>query len=316
MTLNPEVEALLDTLAQSDAPELHTLPVPDARAMAAAFAAMGVPTEKVASVEDRVARGCGLEVPVRVYRPTVDEVSRPVLVYLHGSGWMYGDLEMSDAICRRIANAADCIVVAPDYRLAPEHPYPAALNDTVAVLEWVVTDIADFGGDADRLAIGGESAGGNLAAASALALRDRGGPALRMQLLVCPVIDHDFDTESYLAYADGFILTRSAMRWLWDLYVPEASRRDEPYASPLRADDLRGVAPALVMTAELDPLRDEGEAYAARLRDAGISVESCRYDGLVHGFMTLGGVLSSGASAIDDAARALQRALATEEPSS
>ena len=314
MAVDPDVATLLDTLAQSGAPELHTLPVPAARALAAGFAAMGIATEEVGSVEDRTARADGIEVPVRVYRPRSDAAVQPVLVYLHGSGWMYGDLEMSDAICRRIANVADCIVVAPDYRLAPEHPYPAALDDTMAVLAWVSAEASTFGGDPDRVAIGGESAGGNLAAAAALAARDRTALSLRLQLLVCPVTDHDLDTPSYHAYAEGFVLTRAAMQWLWDMYVPDPARRDEPYVSPLRAGDLTGLAPAHVMTAELDPLRDEGEAYASRLRAAGVDAEVRRYDGLVHGFLTLGGAIRAGATAIDDAAHVVRRALAGDKP--
>ncbi len=308
MTLDPQVKGMLDQLNGLGAPPMHTLPLDQARAMAAGLAAMGLPSEPLPSVEDtKVATPAG-ELQVRLYHPE-GQTPRPALVYLHGSGWIYGDLEMSDTLCRRLARVSGATVVAPDYRLAPEHPYPAALEDVAATLDWVVSEADDLGIDPTRVAIGGESAGGNLAAAAALGARDRGGPALAFQLLICPIVDSRLDTASMTEFADGYLLTRDAMEWLWDLYLGDRARGDDPYASPLRATDLAGLAPTLIVTAGYDPLRDEAEAYAARLEQAGVKTTVRRYDGMIHGFFTRAGAIEAAPPAIDETALALRAAL-------
>lgn len=313
MTLDPQVATMLDQLNGLGAPPMHTLPVEEARAFASGLAAMGLPSEAVAAVDDTKITTPAGELAVRLYRPE-GEGLRSALVYLHGSGWMYGDLEMSDTLCRRLARVSGCIVVAPDYRLAPEHPYPAALDDVAATLEWVEAVGADLGIDASRLAIGGESAGGNLAAAAALRARDSGGPPLAFQLLICPATDAGLDTASMAEFADGYLLTRDGMAWLWGLYLTDPAQGDEPYASPLRAATLSGLPPALIVTAGYDPLRDEAEAYGVRLEEAGVPAEIRRYGGMIHGFFTLAGVIDAAPAAIDETALALSAALGGAEP--
>ena len=232
----------------------------------------------------------------------------PGLVFFHGGGWARGSLQTHDRLCRALANGAGCIVVSVDYRMAPEHTFPAAFDDSLAATRWVGEHAAELGIAPDRLAVGGDSAGGNLAAAVALAIRDEGGPRLVHQLLIYPVTDHNFDTPSYVENAEGFMLTREAMRFYWRLYLNDPSEADDMRACPLRARDLGNLPPALIITAEYDPLRDEGRAYADRLREAGNRVVYREYSGMVHGFMTSAGVLDAGKQAIREASAALSEA--------
>jgi len=262
--------------------------------------------EPVFEVVDRDADG----VPVRVYRPAPDG-DLPVLVVFHGGGWVIGSVEEFDVIARQVANASGAIVVSVDYRLSPEHPYPAPFDDCWRALEWTAAHAAEIGGDPSRIAVGGDSAGGNLAAVCALRARDRGGPALALQMLVYPVCDCRFDTESYVSNGEGYLLEAEQMRWFFDCYTGGAADPAQVTISPLRAPDLRGVAPAVMLTAEYDPLRDEGEAYAGRLRDAGVAVEHRRYDGLIHGFFGLSGAFDASRDAIAFVATALRRAFGT-----
>jgi acetyl esterase len=313
MDLDPQARQILDQMASLGAPPMHTLPVDQARALSAGLAAMGLPPEPVESVEDLKVPAPDGTVTVRVYRPAPPGELLPALVYLHGSGWMYGDLEMSDSLCRRLARVSGCAVVAPDYRLAPEHPFPAALDDVAAVLRWLSAEAPSLGIDPARLAVGGESSGGNLAAAAALAARDGGGPALAFQLLICPALDRRGGTASYHEFADGYLLTKETLEWLWSQYLDGAATGDEPLASPMRAADLSGLPPAYVVTASHDPLRDEGEAYAERLRAAGVPAETRRAGGQIHGFFTLAGVIPSAVIVIDETAAALARALRAGE---
>jgi acetyl esterase len=231
-------------------------------------------------------------------------------VYVHGGGWVIGNLEAYDATCRALANAAGCIVVAMEYRLAPEHKFPAAPEDCYAAACWVADNATAMHGDPRRIAIGGDSAGGNLTAVVAQMARDRGRPALVYQLLVYPVTNYSFDTVSYRENADGYLLTRDAMEWFWNYYLRSAADGSNPLASPLRTNNLRGLPPAMVLTAEFDPLRDEGEAYAVRLREAGVPVTLKHYAGMIHGFFSLGAVLDQGKQAVADAAAALRTAFA------
>jgi acetyl esterase len=229
-------------------------------------------------------------------------------VFFHGGGFVVGDIDTHDATCRGLAKAAHCIVVSVDYRLAPEHPFPAAPEDCYAATVWVADNAASLGGDGARLAVGGDSAGGNLAAVVALMARDRGGPALAHQLLIYPVIDHNFDTASYVENGRGYLLSREMMMWFWGLYLEDASDGSNPYASPIRAEDLSGLAAATIISAEFDPLRDEGEAYARRLGDADVAVTARRYDGMVHGFFAMTAVLDRAREAVAFAAAELRRA--------
>jgi len=265
------------------------------------------PRPDVAAVKDLEVPGPAGSIPVRVYRPS-EQTDLPVLVYLHGGGWAICSLETHDASCRQLANDAGCMVVSVDYRLAPEHRFPAAPEDCYAALTWTAENAASLGGDPRRLAIGGDSAGGNLSAVVALMARDRKGPRLCHQLLVYPVTDHAFDTDSYRENADAPILTREIMQGFWSYYLSRAENGRHPYASPLRAEDVSGLPPAHVITAEYDPLRDEGEAYARRLSDAGVPVVQRRFDGMVHGFFGFGELIDVAREAVDDATRELRRA--------
>ena len=211
------------------------------------------------------------------------------MFWIHGGGWTIGTVEQYDPIARQVANATRAVVVSPDYRLAPEHPFPAALDDCWNALRWAVANAVSFGGDSTRLAIGGDSAGGNLAAVCALLARDAGAPKLAFQALVYPVTDADFTTASYNDNGTGYLLDLTQMRWFFDCYTRDGTDPRQWRISPLRAPDVRGVAPALVITGEYDPFRDEGEAYARRLHDAGVPVQQHRYPGMVHAFFGLPG---------------------------
>jgi acetyl esterase len=247
-------------------------------------------------------------VPVRVYRP--GDAPAPILVYFHGGGWVYGGLTTHHGVCATLARMSGCVVCSVDYRLAPEHRFPAAVDDAWTAATWIAEHAAELGGRAGELAFGGDSAGGNLTAICARRARDAGLP-VALQLLVYPVCDADLDTSSYREFADGYLLTAASMRWFWDHYLPEdAGDRFDPDASPLRADDVSETAPALVILAECDVLLDEGEAYARRLAEGGVPVTVTRYDGMVHGFFRMPGVIDRANDALAEAALALREAFA------
>jgi acetyl esterase/lipase len=309
MPLSQESQALLHQLESSGVPPLHMLSVEAARQLMIDLFATKGDREAIGKVEDRHAPGAAGPIPVRLYTPS-GSGPFPILVYFHGGGWVIGDRETHDATCRALTNAAGCIVASVDYRLAPEHKFPAAVEDAYAATRWVADHAREIGGDPTRIAVGGDSAGGNLAAVVALAARDRGGPRLVFQLLVYPVTDHAYDTPSYKDNADGYFLTRDAMVWFWNHYLGREAEGRNPLASPLRAD-LRNLPPAFVMTAEYDPLRDEGETYATRLREAGVPVALTRYEGTIHGFFIMGNALSVARQGIQDAAAALRAAFST-----
>ena len=279
MPLDPQVKALLDQ--QAGTPKPHQQSVPEARATMLARPRLPGPT--LAHEEDRRIPGPGGDTPIRVYRPITE--TGGVLVYFHGGGWVLGNLDTHHNQCRNLAQAAGCVVVAVDYRVAPEHRFPAAAEDAYAAASWVAANAAELGVDAAKLAVGGESAGGNLAAAVCLMARDRGGPAIAQQWLAYPVLDHSFDTPSYLANNSGFGLERETMRWFWNHYLGQDQDGSNPYASPLRAASLAGLPPAIVITCEYDVLRDEGGAYAERLRQAGVTVELMCVPGVNHAFL-------------------------------
>jgi len=268
----------------------------------------GIPPVPVSRVIDRTVPGPDGDIPVQVFVP--DAVGPlPILVYYHGGGWVSGCIETHENACRTLANETPCVVVSVEYRLAPENPFPAGLDDCYAATVWVAEHGAELGGDPARLAVGGDSAGGNLAAAVALAARERGGPAIAYQLLIYPVTDNNFETDSYLEAAEGFGLTRDSMMYFWEAYLPNPADAANPLAAVLQAD-LTGLPPALVITAEYDPLRSEGEAYATKLRAAGVPVEHVSYAGQIHGFFNVGTMMTAGDTAVSHAARALAAALA------
>ncbi len=305
MPIDPQAKMLGEALGADL--DLSTLDLRTVR-QAADAAALGGSRPEVARCEDRLIPGPEGSMLVRVVWPEA-RGDLPCLVYFHGGGWTFCSIETHDATCRKLANGAGCVVVSVEYRLAPEHPFPAAAEDAFAATRWVTRHADALGIDPQRVAVGGDSAGGNLAAVVALMARDRGELELCHQLLVYPITDHDFETLSYRENAAGPLLTRSMMECFWDFYVPDGARSD-PYVSPLRAKSLAGLPPATVITAEYDPLRDEGEAYALRLREAGVAVTASRYDGMIHGFFGFDEVLPAARKAIDEAAAALGVAFA------
>jgi acetyl esterase len=310
MPLHPEVSAFLELLAATGLRPVNELPVPEARErMRAGVALFGGDTEPVASVDDRTLPGPAGPIPIRVYNPAPEAGPLPILAYFHGGGWVVCDLDTHDNPCRVLANRSGCIVVSVDYRLAPEHPFPAAIEDAWAATTWLADHGDDVGGDPARLAVGGDSAGGNLAAAVAIRARDAQAPNLAFQLLVYPVTDHEFESQSYIDNAQGYYLTVDSMRWYWGHYLEDESHGAAVDASPLRASDLSGLPPALIITAEYDPLRDQGEAYGRRLQEAGGRATVSRYDGMIHGFWNLAGPISHARAAHLEAAETLAREL-------
>lgn len=289
MPLSPDAARLVTVMEQrSPAVGTAVRDAPTARRIQARNAADAAraPGPQLAEVVDRSIPGTpgGPALGVRVYRPRAGMRDAPAVLYLHGGGWVLCDLDSHDAICRRLSLDSDAIVVAVDYRRAPESPFPAALDDAYAALRWLHDEAAVLGVARDRIAVAGDSAGGNLAAGVTLLARDRGGPALRCQVLLYPVTDCRLDTPSYRRFATGGgLLTLPKMAWYWTQYVPDGDRTD-PYCSPLRAE-LSGLPPALVVVAECDPLNNEGHAYAARLADAGVPVAAREYAGTFHGFL-------------------------------
>lgn len=263
----------------------------------------------ITAIEDREIPGPHGPIPVRIYTPPGPR-PLPILVYYHGGGWVTGDLETHDFQCRLMCRWAGCLLVHVNYRHAPEHPFPAAVDDAYAGACWVADNAAALGGDPSCIAIGGDSAGGNLTAVVTLLARDRGGPRFCFQYLGYPVTDAALDTPSAKENATGYGLSHETMLWYWDQYVHDPAMRFDPLVSPLRAKDLSGLPPALVLTAEFDPLRDEGEAYARRLIDAGVPTVLKRYDGMVHGFLGQTPEVAAARGALGDLTDALKAAFA------
>lgn len=308
MPVDPEIALLLAEAERIDPRPIEALSVAEARARGGSVnVAPALAPEPVSEVRDLVIDTLP-PIAARLYRPRAGPL--PLLVYLHGGGWVVGSVAVADPFSRALANASRCAVLSVEYRLAPEDRYPAAVDDAYAATRWSSDHATDLGIDPSRIAVGGSSAGGNLAAAVALMARERGNPKVAFQLLHVPVLDHDFETPSYRANAVGFGLTRSGMRWFWDHYVPDPKLRDEPFASPLRAADLSGLPPALIVTAECDVLRDEGKAYGQRLRDAGVPATYVEYPGMVHGFTSMAMTIPVARTAIDEMGAALRDALA------
>jgi acetyl esterase len=307
MPLAEEYAALINQMAETPAPALKDLAPAEGREMYRLMRPV-IPELPIGSVRDEQIPGPGGDIAVRIYTPSGDGPFG-ILVNYHGGGWVIGDLDTSDSVCRQLAQTAECVVVSVDYRLAPEHPAPAAIEDSWAALQWVAENQRSLGGNG-RLAVGGESAGGNLAAAMAQHARSTGGPELHFQLLAYPVVDADMSRQSYVDNGEGYLLTTDTMQWFWDLYCPDVELRSNPALSPLQAEDHSNLPPALIVTAEFDPLRDEGELYGERLKAAGVDAEVIRFDGLVHDFLATAPVFQSSGAAFAQVAARLKTALA------
>ncbi len=309
--LHPDAERLLELIRAAGRPPFEQLTPAEAReAYAATRDVLGLPPEEVAEVRDLSIPGPGGPLPLRLYRGagTSDAAALPALVFLHGGGWVIGDLDSHDGVCRRLANLAACRVVAVDYRLAPEHRFPAAVDDAAAALAWVAENAASLGIDPGRLAVGGDSAGGNLAAVLALMGRDGTAPATACQLLIYPTVDFAMDTPSYARVTEGVPLTAATVRWFADHYIPDHAQRRDWRASPLRAERLAGTPPALVLTVAHDPLADEGRAYAERLEAEGVRVTSLHLSDQIHGIVTMGRVIAAADQVLRCAADTLRDA--------
>jgi acetyl esterase len=288
VTLDPEIGALLPALNRGF-PRVETMTAPQLRAVIAERAVLLQNPEPVAKVIDRTVPGPAGDIAIRIYWPTQSFGSTsllPIIVFAHGGGFVFCNLDSHDDLCRAMTNGVGAIVMSVDYRLAPESPWPAAVDDVYAVANWAVGQADELGADRSRIVVAGDSAGGNLATVTALLARDRGGPEIAGQLLVYPAIAADFGTESYRRFGDGYYNTISAMAWYWDQYVPNLADRDHPTASPLQAD-LTGLPPAVVITAGFDPLCSEGEAYAKALAEVSVTTIYRNYAGAIHGFMTM-----------------------------
>lgn len=314
MPLDPQCKAFIDMLAAAGGKPLEQLPLAEARAVSPEMIAAGGPEEPVAEVQNRTIPGPAGPMAIRVYRPVLQE-TLPALVYFHGGGFVICNLDTHDRQCRRLANASGCVVISVEYRLAPEHKYPAAVDDAFAATKYVAGHAAEFGIDADRLGVGGDSAGGNLATVVARLARDQGGPRLKFQLLIYPVVDFYDQSPSMQQLGKDYFLTREAMDWFTAMYLPNHDAGLQPGASPMHAD-VRGLPPAMVITAEFDPLRDQGETYARKLASAGVPVEVRRYEGMIHAFFSFAGVIEKGKVAIADAGAATRRALGASGASS
>lgn len=312
MPLDPDAERLLQMIRDAGRPPFETLTPDQAREAFRAGRAVTQPDpQPVAEVRDFSCPGPRGDIPLRAYRPAgaaADEVL-PALVYYHGGGWVVGDLESHDVACRHYANAARCRVVSVDYRMGPEHKFPAAIDDCAEATRWVVAQADALGIDRGRVAVGGDSAGGNLAAVMALMARDGDLPALRFQLLVYPVTDLGMSYPSYQRITQGVPLTSKTMEWFIDHYLPGPRHRADWRASPLRAADLSGVAPALVLTAAYDPLCDEGIAYARRLEMEGVRVVHLHFSDQLHGFVGQGRIIRAAGAALDMMGTVLKQAL-------
>lgn len=298
MSLHPSIKRMLDSAA--GATPMHTLNVDTIRATdLSRYAA--VPRADVARVEDRTIEGPRGDIRIRIYRPSREE-GLPVIIFFHGSGFCICSIDTHDGMCRQICLRTRANVVSVGYRLAPEHKFPAGVDDSLAATRWVIEHATEIGADPARIALAGDSAGGTMATVTAMRLRDEGDAAIAAQLLMYPVTDHpSAGTPSYMARGSGYGLTKEIMHWFWGHYLGDSAAADHPHASPNRAADLSRLPPAYIVTAEYDPLRDEGESYADRLRDHGVVVTRVRYGDVNHGFMSWTGLIDRSDEAMDAA---------------
>jgi acetyl esterase len=312
MPVDPQVQAYLDQMVALNMPPLSSLtPEVVRQGMQMQIEALGDGgKEQVARVENRTIPGPAGEIPVRIYTPE-GQAPFSVLVFFHGGGWVVCNLDTHDAQCRSLAKRSGCVVVSVDYRLAPEHKFPAAPEDCYAATQWVAEHADEVNGDPARLAIGGDSAGGNLTAVVAQMARDRGYPHLVFQLLIYPLTDFQNETASYRENGTGYGLTRDDILWFKNHYLNSRNDEANPLASPVLAEDLSGLPPALILTAEYDPLRDDGEAYGHRLQAAGVPVIIRRYAGQIHGFFGMGSIVDRADQAVSETAQTLREAFQT-----
>lgn len=303
MEMHPQAQGLLAAMAEEAGPPIYELPLEDARGVTRGVAELIGPGPDVAEVRDILIPTSAGEIGARVYEPVQSPAA--TVVYFHGGGWVIGSVPDWDALCRTIAAESVARVVSVEYRLAPEHRFPAAADDAYDALVWIAEHLAR----ASAVVVAGDSAGGNLAAVAALRARDEGGPEIALQVLVYPVVDYDLTRGSYAEYDDGsLILNRAEMAWFWDQYAPDPAERSHPHASPLRASDHAGLPPAYILIAGYDPLRDEGLAYAAALEAAGVPVEVRRFDDQIHAFVLMVDILDSANEAVTEIAAAIRAA--------
>ena len=307
MPLDPQVQAVLDTVKTANLPELWQLTPDEARAEYRRRASRLKIDVNIHHSEDRRIEGPGSDIPIRIYTPRELKSGEklPVLVWYHGGGYVIGDLDTHDSVCRALANETDCIVVAVDYRLAPESKFPAAVDDCEAALKWVAKHAAEINADATRIAVGGDSAGANLATVVCILARDAGSPKICFQLLLYPVTAPEPETKSHHAFAEGYLLTRKTITWFFTHYVRTSKDMTDFRYAPLEADDLSSLPPALIVVAGYDPLRDE---YAEALIHAGNSVRLSNYEGMVHGFFLMGGAIDAARRAISESASMMRDA--------
>ena len=310
--LDPQAKAVLDLIIKSGRPAYHQLSPKEARQLFRETRPASTPVPPaIGVVKDLTAHGPQGPIPLRLYRPRGIGASTalPGLVFFHGGGWVIGDLDTHDVLCRQLTAESGASVVSVDYRLAPEHKFPAAIDDAWAATRWVAAHATELALDGNRLAVGGDSAGGNLAAVVALLAREAGGPPLVLQVLIYPVTDVAAETASYADFAEGFMLTRDSMRWFTAQYLTGAQEALDWHVSPLRALSLAGLPPALIVTAGFDPLREEGEAYGRKLREAGVRVDAICYGGMLHGFVGMGRLIETGNRAVAHVGASLRQAL-------
>ena len=307
MPLDPQIVTVMEAAAALGLPPNNEVSPEEARANGRARPRAAGP--EVANVEDRNIPGPDGDIPVRIYTPE-GAGPFPGLAWYHGGGWVVGDLDTADPTARHLCVESGCVVVSVDYRLAPETKFPGAAEDCYAATQWLAANAAALNVDANLIAVGGDSAGGNLAAVVSLMSRDRGGCDIAFQLLVYPVTERNFDTGSYIENADGYQLSRDGMIWYWDHYMASDADALNPYAAPMHAADLSGLPAALVITAEFDPLRDEGEAYGRKLAEAGIPTTITRYDGMIHGFYGMSAAVDKAREAVQQSAACLKEAFA------
>jgi acetyl esterase len=307
MPLDEQARAFLRQLEEAGGPPLNEMTPAEARAALAATVESAGEPEQVGNIANRTIPGPLGDIPIRIYTPE-GTGPFPALGYFHGGGWVAGDLEMVDPLCTMLTNRTGAVVVSVDYRLAPEHKFPAPVEDCYAATQWVSDNAAELNVDSRRIAVGGDSAGGNLAAAVSVVARDHGAPDISFQVLFYPVTNMDYETASYRENGVGYFLTTDMMRWFWGHYLESEDIGRDMRASPLLMQDASGLPPTFVVTAEFDPLRDEGEAYADLLSEAGNEVTVKRYGGQIHGFVTRCGIMDVGKQAIEDAAAQMRQA--------
>ena len=309
MPLDPQAAALLAQMSEAGAPPAEAMTPAEGRVAARAYADLGGEPEEVASVDHRFVPGPTADLPVRIYRPAgAGDGPLPALVYFHGSGWVIINIEICDSTSRAMANRTGCVVVAVNYQKAPEHKFPIPFDDCYAATTWVFDNAAELGVDPERIGVVGDSAGGNLAAAVALKARDN-GPKIAYQLLVYPAVRYGWDTPSAIENAEGYLLQRASMEYFWTHYVRSPTDGAHPYCSPLLAADHAGLPPAFIVTAGFDPLRDDGAMYADKLRAAGVPVKLHNYEGMIHGFFWMSGVIDQAKALLDEIGEEVRAAL-------